>query len=707
MPRITGPIQRVSPAKPQTRVMNIQPPKPRMQTPRVQAPAPARAKTSGVAYRVAPRLKTAGAVYTVAPNIANTMTQATASTSCCCAACTGLQCLDRTRFFSGQLLTEADLNNEQSYLLAKNRLHNRYLNGWGVVCGLQVTCGECNGWVNINPGYALDPCGNDIIVCAAQSFNVLQAIQACCAPPQQATNCSPLRYSPPPACQDTLQKFCITVQYVEQPTQMVTPLQPVASGASSCGCGGSGSGGCACGCSGNSKSSGCGCGGSGSSSTMSSSSASSSTSSSTAACQPTRILEGFQFGVCALPATQSDAAQPGSLIYQITQCVTGLVQLVEQAPTAAILGNLSPAQQYTQVCNYVVSVQQYFLQNSTLTYCSALDALNRITVKQGGSLAEYEQISNDVRDVVIVAFLDCICLALLPQCPPAACDNRVPLACVTVQNGIVQSICHFECRKQLIGFTALGYWLEPLLGPISTIVDEVLELLCCPSPKVRKDPTQYFASDTAFDSRNVTTSGFTNSAMLTRALSSFVSQKMGASLVNSLNPNLNAVDMRPFVGQTLDATQESLFRQGFSKDNLDIQRVDGQAAWGPNAVSASAQFAPAAVSASQPVTLYIQNNSVVGIEVTDPTRTLQLQVLSLTKTIGDMQTQLNNMQGQTAATQPAPNLPNQTVPSQPAPAPAQPAPAPAQPAQPAPTQTDTAPSQPKKDAPPSPPGKKK
>src|SRR5215469_8357807 len=114
---------------------------------------------------------------------------ASAATTCCettcClpAACEVLQCLDRTRWFAGQLLTESDLNNEQSYLLAKNRLHNRYLHGWGVVCGLQVVCAECDGWVTVKTGYAIDPCGNDIIVCEDQPFNVIQAIQACCAPP--------------------------------------------------------------------------------------------------------------------------------------------------------------------------------------------------------------------------------------------------------------------------------------------------------------------------------------------------------------------------------------------------------------------------------------------------------------------------------------------------------------------------------------------
>ncbi len=55
-----------------------------------------------------------------------------------CSCCTGLECLERPRYFAGMLLTETELGSEQEYVRAKNRLHNRYLHGWGVVCGLQV-----------------------------------------------------------------------------------------------------------------------------------------------------------------------------------------------------------------------------------------------------------------------------------------------------------------------------------------------------------------------------------------------------------------------------------------------------------------------------------------------------------------------------------------------------------------------------------------
>src|SRR6516162_11281841 len=72
-----------------------------------------------------------------------------------CPDCGGLQCLCRPRFFAGQLLTEDDLNRLDRYIIAKNKLHNRYLHGWGTVCGLEVACNPCTGFVTVKSGYAL------------------------------------------------------------------------------------------------------------------------------------------------------------------------------------------------------------------------------------------------------------------------------------------------------------------------------------------------------------------------------------------------------------------------------------------------------------------------------------------------------------------------------------------------------------------------
>src|ERR1700756_439650 len=89
-----------------------------------------------------------------------------------CPVCGGLECLCRPRFFAGQLLTDEDLKRLDHYITAKNKLHNRYLIGWGVACGLEVVCDACDGTVTVRPGYALSPCGEDIVVCADTPVDV-------------------------------------------------------------------------------------------------------------------------------------------------------------------------------------------------------------------------------------------------------------------------------------------------------------------------------------------------------------------------------------------------------------------------------------------------------------------------------------------------------------------------------------------------------
>jgi hypothetical protein len=79
----------------------------------------------------------------------------------------------RPRFFAGQLLTEDDLQMLAEYTMAKSRLHNRFLFGQGVVCGLEVTCHPCgDGRVIVRPGYAIDCCGNDITLACEQLLDI-------------------------------------------------------------------------------------------------------------------------------------------------------------------------------------------------------------------------------------------------------------------------------------------------------------------------------------------------------------------------------------------------------------------------------------------------------------------------------------------------------------------------------------------------------
>ena len=140
-----------------------------------------------------------------------------------CPACGGLECLCRPRFFAGQLLTEEDLNRLDHYIVEKNKLHNRYLHGWGVVCGLEVFCHPCEGQVTVTSGYALSPCGDDIVLCADDIVNVCDLIQRCRE--RERLDCEPPRPAASAECQDVKEQWVLTVCFTEKASRGVTALR--------------------------------------------------------------------------------------------------------------------------------------------------------------------------------------------------------------------------------------------------------------------------------------------------------------------------------------------------------------------------------------------------------------------------------------------------------------------------------------------------
>lgn len=74
--------------------------------------------------------------------------------------------IERVRFFPRQLLTADDMRAEQEYFREKARRHNRYLHGWGVVCGctVEVVKDAKTPTVRVCPGYAVGPQGDEICI---------------------------------------------------------------------------------------------------------------------------------------------------------------------------------------------------------------------------------------------------------------------------------------------------------------------------------------------------------------------------------------------------------------------------------------------------------------------------------------------------------------------------------------------------------------
>ena len=343
---------------------------------------------------------------------------------------------------------------------------------------------------------------------------------------------------------------------------------------------------------------------------------------------------------------------------------------------------------YNAVCSYLNQVNQYFLQNQFVTHCNLLDNLNALAQSllpptNPDAFPSYQIALSKLTPIFSQALSDCKCSALQTPCPPDPCDNRLILACVTVDNGVITGICPFEGRRQLISYTALNYWLGSLFSGLVSLINLRLEAECC-APTDFAATGSTFSSQVAYDKTNLTTDSFNNPALLNRIFTSFFSQQVGASLVNVVTPQARAVDLRPMIGQSSQFVLQSLTAQGFTT-NMTTKNVDGDPSWDTAAVAVAAQTVPAAVSVGQPLTVYTKgpDNTVVGIEVTDPTTILQNQVAALTKQVSDL--------GAQAAAKPAP-------------APAQP---PAPPASPTPSRApDQAPSKPPTH-PPTPPKKKR
>jgi hypothetical protein len=128
----------------------------------------------------------------------------------------------RPYFFAGQLLTEDDLQQITTYQNAKRRLTNRYVFGTGVVCGLEVVASsdpKTPGVITVNPGYALDCCGNDIVLSCPYPIDVNTMIR------DQGLDCGdPCEEAK--AEEGGQREYLLCVRYSEVPSEPVNPYSP-------------------------------------------------------------------------------------------------------------------------------------------------------------------------------------------------------------------------------------------------------------------------------------------------------------------------------------------------------------------------------------------------------------------------------------------------------------------------------------------------
>jgi hypothetical protein len=407
-----------------------------------------------------------------------------------CPACGGLECLCRPRFFAGQLLTEEDLNRLDHYIVAKNRLHNRYLFGTGVVCGLEVVCSTCDpaggGTVVVKAGYALSPCGDDIIVCKDESVDVCDLINRC--RPRAPDEC--LEGAARPAdCQQGTEDWVLAICYREKQSRGITALR-----GSSCSCGGHGSGGCGCGghsASASNASNGsasygaeasCGCGG-GVVATTARTRAAARAGPTPPQCEPTVTCEGYTFAVYKRPPADPNRADPGALIRRFLCCLEPLLEQLKTLPNA----NSTREELQEWLREFMTTVRE-FLITEGLYDCDLAARLAAVAMPPiDANDADYQRAWNasalGVLAILGALFQKCFCSALLPPCPPSELTDCVPIATVTVarQNCRAIRICNIGSRRFLLTIPALEYWLS-WLPPFSNAqtLRSLIDRICCP-----------------------------------------------------------------------------------------------------------------------------------------------------------------------------------------------------------------------------------
>lgn len=414
---------------------------------------------------------------------------------CRCAVCVGLANMERPRFFAGQLLTEAELNSEQQYVIAKNRLHNRYLHGWGVVCGLEVVCNDCPGFLTIKSGYALDPCGNDIVVPTDQQFDLLKRINECRDATRRRNDCDPMRIDDDPNCRDIEQEWCVTLVYLEQQTRPTMALRNES--ATSCACGGNGNGNCGCG--GQSRASASKSGGyvGQGVSTMATATTRSMTNTQTAACEPTRIFEGFQIDArragegCCDDTNVLQETMIGRIVACVAELGAFMTARVSAKSRVAIAGTMlardqanatyTTTDQYRGYCEFYQAVRALYLENPMNVRCATVEMFKQLDCtppSQNDTTGTYgDRIKFSAYTVgaaLLQYVLDCVCMALLPPCPSNPEDDRIVLAQVTVLGDKIIRICNASCRHYAGAYPSFSYWISilPLIG-------QAVKAICC------------------------------------------------------------------------------------------------------------------------------------------------------------------------------------------------------------------------------------
>jgi hypothetical protein len=144
--------------------------------------------------------------------------------------CCDLTCLVQPRFFCGQLLTDQDLGALLAWTKGRLAL-DRYRLGWGVVCGLEVRSDPAEtSRLLVGPGYAVNCCGDDILVCEDAGLSLAQICrqdQDACAGlrrPTDAQTAAKVEFGGISFPESEIRTVDLYINYREEPGEPVTAL---------------------------------------------------------------------------------------------------------------------------------------------------------------------------------------------------------------------------------------------------------------------------------------------------------------------------------------------------------------------------------------------------------------------------------------------------------------------------------------------------
>lgn len=348
-----------------------------------------------------------------------------------CASCQ-TQGYVRPRFFAGQLLTEDDLQALSDYVLNKNRLHNRHFMGDGVVCGLQVICNPCGGGkLIVQPGHALDCCGNDLVLECAIELDAIAMVRDLrrnllggydCGDP--CTDRKPNGDKRDPTQADTTPRhYCLYLRYSEEASEPVAPY------ATDEPCGPAG-------------------------------------------CETTRVIEGVRFEL----RCRSDMPPPDGFLQRALACLSDLTRA--EALSAALKKLFQPGATPDEFAAAKEALLDHLDATAQLTDCRLRADVAAIPVPAAGTSID------EARNQLVRAYLrlvrDCICRAVLPPCAPCD-DTGVLLACIEMADCQVIDICNLE-RKFVLTAPNFRYWF-----PVNLFGD-LIERLCCEDIRIDEPP---------------------------------------------------------------------------------------------------------------------------------------------------------------------------------------------------------------------------